>query len=182
MPECPPRGASRHFLYPTNMNYFINIGSNLGDRRLNISRALQRIMGLYGWFDMSKAMESEPWGYESPNTFMNVGIRLVSTLPPEEMLHSLQTIEKELGDAPHRNADGSYADRTIDIDIVAVDELEIDLPGLTVPHPRLPEREFFLRPMAELAPIWKHPATGKTCSEMLEELDSQKTDESVCVL
>lgn len=82
------------------MNYFLNIGSNLGNRRLNISRAAQRIMGRYGWMELSHIVESEPWGYESANAFMNIGVRLVSDLEPMQMLIGLQEIERELGGAP----------------------------------------------------------------------------------
>ncbi len=153
------------------MNYFLNIGSNEGNRRLNISRALQRIMSRYGWVETSKIMETAPWGYDSDNRFLNIGVYLVSQEEPEELLGHLQEIERELCNAPHRHADGSYADRIIDIDIVAIDELVIDTPRLKVPHPHLEKRRFFLQPMTELAPAWKHPVTGLTCGRMLEILD-----------
>lgn len=158
------------------MNYFVNIGSNLGNRRLNISRAVRRIMGLYGMVDMSELVESEPWGYESENRFVNMGLRFVSDDRPEDVLAALQGVEKELGGGPHRDADGGYCDRLVDIDIVAVDEMVIDEPGLKIPHPHLAEREFFLRPMVELAPIWLHPVTGRTCGEMLQELEASAED------
>lgn len=149
------------------MNYFINIGSNLGNRKLNISKALQRIMGRYGWFEMSKMVETAPWGYDSDNRFMNVGLRLVSDKDPAEVLRDMQEIEVEISPASHRDAEGNYMDRVIDIDIVAVDELKIDTPDLQVPHPHLAEREFFLKPMVELAPVWRHPDTGMTPGQML---------------
>ena len=152
------------------MYYFINIGSNLGDRRLNLSRAVRKIAAKYGWFELSHVHESAPWGYESDNEFMNVGMSFVSDEEPEQVLLFLQGVEKELGGGPHRNADGSYADRLLDIDIIAVDQLRIDRPTLQVPHPHLAEREFFLRPMAELAPMRRDPTTGKTCGEMLADL------------
>lgn len=152
------------------MNYFINVGSNLGNRRLNLSRAVRGIMNRYGWLEMSKVIESRPWGYESEHPFLNVGLHVTSSETPERMLASLQEIERSLGGGPHRDAQGGYMDRLVDIDIVAVDELQIDTPDLKVPHPRLAERSFFLEPMIELAPIWKHPATGLTCGEMLANL------------
>ncbi len=76
----------------------------------------------------------------------------------------------------HTATPTAYRDRTIDIDIVAVDELQIDTDTLKVPHPHLAERRFFLEPMAELAPEWRHPATGLTCAEMLEKLPDPKTN------
>lgn len=152
------------------MHYFINIGSNLGVPALNISRAVRAVEKRFGWFEISHIMESEPQGFDSINRFSNVGLMFISNETPESVLDALQEIEKELGSMPHRNADGSYRDREIDIDIVAVDELAISSPRLTVPHPRLAERSFFLRPLHELAPAWRHPATGLNPSEMLARL------------
>ena len=72
----------------------------------------------------------------------------------------------------HRDDEGRYIDRLVDIDILAIDDMVIDSPSLQVPHPHLPERDFFLRPMMELAPDWQHPVTGLTASEMLEKIDN----------
>ena len=150
------------------MHYFINIGSNLGQRVLNISKATRAVEERFGYFEISHKVESEPLGFDSTNVF--------SDKTPEEVHGILQEIERRLDPRPHRNADGSYRDRTIDIDIVAVDELQIDTDTLKVPHPHLAERRFFLEPMAELAPDWRHPATGLTCAEMLEKLPDPKTN------
>ena len=139
------------------MHYFVNIGSNLGVRALNISRAVRAIESRFGYFEISKMMESEPQGFDSVNLFSNVA-------------EILQEIERELNPTPHRYADGSYSDRVLDIDIMAVDEMQINTPRLKVPHPRLAERKFFLQPFAELAPLWRHPATGLTCEQMLTRL------------
>ena len=139
---------------------FVNIGSNLGDRRLNLSRAMRAIGEEFGDFEISHVVESEPWGFDSTHSFLNVGMMFQSDLEPLDILHRLQAIERSISPASHRNPDGSYADRIIDIDIVAIDVikdgvpelLRIDTPELTVPHPRLKERDFFLRPLLELAP------------------------------
>ena len=139
---------------------FVNIGSNLGDRRLNLSRAMRAIGEEFGDFEISHVVESEPWGFDSTHSFLNVGMMFQSDLEPLDILHRLQSIERSISPASHRNPDGSYADRIIDIDIVAIDVvkdgvpelLRIDTPELTVPHPRLKERDFFLRPLLELAP------------------------------
>lgn len=158
------------------MNYFINIGTNLGNRKLNVSKALQRIMGRFGWFEMSRAVETEPWGYESSSPYMNVGLRLVSDKTPVEVLAELQEVEKEICPQPHRDSEGNYMDRVIDIDIMAIDELKIDTPELKVPHPHMAERVFFLKPMVELAPMWRHPDTGLTPGEMLTALAAKDRD------
>ena len=152
------------------MNIFLNIGSNLGNRRMNLSRAIRAIEREFGYFELSHTVESAPWGYESSNPYLNVGMMILSDLSPLEVLRKLQDIEKSLDPTPHRKPDGSYADRTIDIDIIAIDDLVIDSEELTVPHPRMAQRTFVLEPLAELAPFWTHPVTGKTPGQMLAEL------------
>ena len=152
------------------MVYYLNIGSNIGNRRDNLYRAVVALVADNSDCAVSSIVESEPWGFESENRFMNLGVALVSDLAPHEMLDHIHDIERSLGSASHRNADGGYIDRLVDIDIVAIDDLIIDTPTLQVPHPHLPERDFFLRPMAQLAPDWRHPVTGLTASEMLENL------------
>ena len=91
-----------------------------------------------------------------------------------EMLDRIHDIERRLGSASHRDAQGGYIDRLVDIDIVAIDDLVIDTPVLQVPHPHLPERDFFLRPMMQLAPDWRHPVNGLTAAEMLEKMSSKE--------
>lgn len=108
--------------------YLINLGSNLGDRRLNLSRAMRAVGAEFGDFEMSHVVESEPWGFDSTNSFLNVGMAFNSDLPPEEVLGRLQRVERSISPAPHRDASGGYADRVIDIDIVAVDREIIDTP------------------------------------------------------
>ncbi|MDE5773987.1 MAG: 2-amino-4-hydroxy-6-hydroxymethyldihydropteridine diphosphokinase [Muribaculaceae bacterium] len=141
------------------MIVYINIGSNLGDRRLNLSRAVSKVHKAFGPFHLSHSVESDPWGYDSPHRFLNIGMAFRSDLEPLEILHTLQAIEREISPASHRRTDGSYADRLIDIDIMAITDenadgtetpLTIDSPELTVPHPHLQERPFFLDPLREL--------------------------------
>lgn len=159
--------------------YIINIGSNLGDRRLNLSRAMRAVGMEFGDFEMSHAVESKAAGFDSPHRFLNIAMLFQSDLEPQQVLEKLQAIEKSLSPEPHRNPDGSYRDRLIDIDIVAVDDQTIDTPALTVPHPRLGERRFFLEPLKEIAPQWKHPSTGLTARQMLALLPPETTDEGI---
>ncbi|MDE5974942.1 MAG: 2-amino-4-hydroxy-6-hydroxymethyldihydropteridine diphosphokinase [Muribaculaceae bacterium] len=155
----------------------LNIGSNLGNRRLNLSRAVRAVGERFGEFEISHVVESAPWGFDSTHSFLNVGMAFSSDESAEDILRGLQEIEKSISPASHRNPDGSYADRIIDIDIVAIDRLMIDTDTLKVPHPRLAERSFFLRPLMELAPGWTHPATGLSPSEMLENLTLSDPDQ-----
>ena len=154
----------------------VNIGSNVGQRRLNLSRAMRAIGEEFGPFELSHVVESKPWGFDSTNPFLNVGMAFNSDLPPIEILHRLQDIEKLLAPSPHRDEDGNYIDRQLDIDIVAIDREVIDTAELKVPHPHLAERDFFLVPLEELAPGWTHPATGLTATEMLAQLSAKKVD------
>lgn len=155
------------------MYAFINIGSNLGNRRLNLSRAVAEIEKTVGFFELSHTIESRPWGYVSDNMFLNVGMAFETNLKPEELLDVLQQVERKLNKSAHRNSNGTYADREIDIDIIALDDLQIDTDRLTVPHKHLAERSFFLEPLQELAPGWHHPATGLTPAEMLANLTTE---------
>ncbi|MBQ9556814.1 MAG: 2-amino-4-hydroxy-6-hydroxymethyldihydropteridine diphosphokinase [Muribaculaceae bacterium] len=153
------------------MNYYLNIGSNMGDRRDNLNRAVVALVAGTSGCALSTVVESEPWGFQSEHRFMNIGMWVVSDMCPDVMLDHIHDIEHRLGSASHRDAKGGYIDRLVDIDIVAIDDLVIDTPTLQVPHPHLSEREFFLKPMIQLAPAWRHPLTGLTASQMLEELN-----------
>lgn len=158
------------------MHYFLNIGSNLGNVRLNISRALRAIEEKYGYFETSRIVESRPWGFISPNTFANIAVMVVTDRSCAEVLSDIKEIEGRLSPMPHRDDRGGYVDRVIDIDIMAADDTVLDTEELTVPHPHLAERHFFLEPFDELAPLWRHPVTGLTCAEMLARLP--KTEET----
>ena len=152
------------------MEYYLNIGSNMGDRRDNLYRAVVALVAGMDNCAVSSIVESEPWGFESENRFMNLGMRLSSDLEPQAMLDRIHEIEHYLGSASHRDEHGGYIDRLVDIDIVAIDDMVINTATLQVPHPHLPERDFFLKPMIQLAPDWHHPVTGLTASQMLEKI------------
>ena len=103
----------------------LNIGSNQGDRRAVTGRAVALLAGaLGGRLELSSYIESEPWGYESPNPFLNLGVLALvpGEITPFQVLEITQRIEKIIGpDSAHRNPDGSYRDRIIDIDIIDFD-------------------------------------------------------------
>ena len=155
----------------------INIGSNIGDRAALIERAVAALcerLDPEGTAEVRLApiVESEPWGFESANRFLNLGLIIdtIADVNPQEILHCLQEVEREISDSSHRNADGSYTDRSIDIDLIAIDDNVVDTSTLQLPHPRMHLRDFVLRPITELDPHWRHPEFGKTAKEMLEEL------------
>lgn len=150
--------------------YHINIGSNIGDSRSLLERAVAAVSGLScGVVRRSSVVESEPWGFDSLNKFLNVGMEISSQLPPEALLERLQAIERSISPQSHRNPDGSYRDRLIDIDLIFGVEttengvfnpeeiIRIDTPLLTLPHPRAWQRGFVTAPILELHPGFPLP-------------------------
>ena len=150
---------------------YINIGSNRGDREAMIGRAVALIADAFpdAGIRVSPPVESPPWGYESPYPFLNVGAAFSVGISPEELLIRLQSIEKTISPDAHRNPDGSYRDRYIDIDLIAVDDLVVISPALSLPHPRMHLRTFVLIPMMQLAPEWRHPLFGLTPGQLFEK-------------
>lgn len=154
------------------MTVHVNIGSNIGDRRALIERAVAAIANLAdSSVSCSEFVESQAWGYESANAYLNLGVCFESDIEPEELLRRLLDVQNRIDSSAHRNADGTYADRAIDIDLIAVGSLVVDSPTLTLPHPRMHLRDFVLRPMMELDPHWLHPQLGATPAELLARLE-----------
>lgn len=136
------------------MTIYVNIGSNIGDRLDLIEQAVALIIELWAPAKVrrSRYIESEPWGYDSPNQFLNLGLAIdvEGEVNPFDVLHNLQAIEQQISQASHRNADGSYADRFIDIDLIAIDNIKINTAELTLPHPRAHLRSFVTIPLQDL--------------------------------
>lgn len=153
------------------MKYHLNIGSNLGDKESNIRSAISAIEDATRCdATASSFIETEAWGYDSENKFINVAIAIESTIKPDDMLALLQQVEQSIDSHSHRNADGTYKDRIIDIDIIAIDEMVIKTERLSIPHPRMHLRKFVLAPLAEIAPEWSHPILHQTAKELLTAL------------
>lgn len=141
---------------------YVNIGSNLGDKESLINQALDLIGESFGYYCKSGFVESTPWGYDSPNRFLNIGVCFKTDLPPLEILDELQKIEKKISSMNHRDSEGNYLDREIDLDIMAVDDISYSSERLQIPHAHLLERDFFIIPLKELAPEWKYPEKKKS--------------------
>lgn len=138
------------------MRIHLNIGSNLGDRAANLRRAVEALGMAFpeGEMRVSRTVESEPWGYDSDNAFLNVGVMidLEESRDPHEVLRRVQEAERSVSVCPHRDASGGYADRVIDIDIIDIDRMRLESEELTLPHPRMMQREFVIGPLRELDP------------------------------
>ena len=146
---------------------YINIGSNLGDRKENCQQAIKLIeKNSIAVKKQSRMYETEPWGVKDQPKFINIAIEAETDKKPEELLRILKEIEKEFG----RTETVKWGPRVIDLDILFYDDLILKTPDLEIPHPLLHEREFVLKPLCEIAPDKKHPVTGKTVKEMAASL------------
>ena len=154
------------------MEYHLNIGSNLGERHDNVRRAARAVIERTAAHEalLSHEVESDPWGYESANRYLNIGLQLTCESTPLQLLDICQAIEREMGSGTHRDEAGNYIDRVVDIDIIAAGDTILHSPRLILPHPRLAGRRFVLAPLSELWPAWRHPITMLTAGEMLENL------------
>ncbi|MBO4895989.1 MAG: 2-amino-4-hydroxy-6-hydroxymethyldihydropteridine diphosphokinase [Prevotella sp.] len=129
---------------------YLGLGSNLGDRKENLACAIRLIGERVGKvIRVSSFIETEPWGFESDNTFVNAVILCETTLTPRQVLRATQKIEREMG-RKKKSTDGGYADRCIDIDILLYDDLRVDEPDLQIPHPLMLKRDFVMIPLREI--------------------------------
>lgn len=132
---------------------YLSLGSNLGDRKATMRRAIGLLNERVGSVDrQSSFIETEPWGFESTNKFLNMCVRLLTTLSPEQLLLATKQIERELG-RTQKSVNGQYHDRPIDIDILMYDDVHLDSNDLTLPHPHMQEREFVMKPLREILSI-----------------------------
>jgi 2-amino-4-hydroxy-6-hydroxymethyldihydropteridine diphosphokinase len=138
---------------------YVGLGANLGDRRGTIERAVELLAATQGLevLAVSSLRETDPVGFEDQPRFLNGAAAVETTHPPRGLLDLLLAVERELG----RTREGPrFGPRVIDLDLLVYGGLQIDEPGLTVPHPRLHERRFALEPLAEVAPGLVVPGRG----------------------
>lgn len=156
-------------------------GGNAGDVKATLQRAQQLINERVGAvLRCSHRYESAPWGFEAPGRFSNQVLEVTTDLSPEEVLDTVQAIELELGrdraaEAAERERTGArYASRKIDVDILFYGDAVIRTERLSVPHPKIGEREFVLVPLCEVMRSFRHPETGLTMAEMLNRLKREE--------
>ena len=127
---------------------YIGIGSNLGDRRMNIETAIQTLRRTKGIKvgRVSRIYETEPVGGPPQSKYLNGAIEIETDLKPRRLLSELQKIEEDLG----RKRTVKDGPRTIDLDILMCGDIEIDEPDLKIPHPKMKERDFVLKPLKDL--------------------------------
>lgn len=129
---------------------YLSLGTNLGNRKANIREAITMIGERIGEVvRQSSLIETKPWGFSSPNDFINSCICVSTTLSPHQVLRETQRIERDMGRIL-KSQNGEYHDRIIDIDILLYDDLHLSTPDLTIPHPLMQEREFVMIPLKEI--------------------------------
>lgn len=152
---------------------YLSLGSNSGDRIGFVQQATSLLAAADGITIVrtSAFYETEPWGMESENWFVNAVVEIKTTLSPRDLLKECQRIEKQLG-RQHKSMNKGYADRTIDIDILFYNKDIINEDDLVIPHKYLHLRAFTLVPLLELIPNFEHPVLHRTISELHNDLEN----------
>lgn len=152
----------------------LGIGGNTGDRLKNLLMTGGLLADRAGCIvAFSPIVESEAWGFQSENWFLNQILIIETSLRPDELLEVCQDIEAKLG----RTRAADYSDRRMDIDILFYDNMVLSEGELIIPHPRLHQRLFILKPLAFLRPDYIHPGFGMSIKEMLDSCtDTTKTN------
>ena len=145
---------------------YIALGSNLGDRGANLRRALELLPPAVQVEAVSPVYRSAPQPPAPPPPYYNAACRVTTSLRPEELLAHLKGIESQMGRRPSEH----WAPRVIDLDLVLYNDEVINTPLLTVPHPRLGQRAFVLRPLLDVDEGLVHPVTGERLRTLLEKV------------
>ncbi len=154
---------------------YLLIGGNLGDRAAYLQMAVKKIAETCGAINGTSSLyETAAWGNTDQPPFYNQAVIVTTPLPPQALMDQLLAIELEMG----RVRDQKYGPRTIDLDILMIDELVLNTEKLTIPHPQMHNRRFALLPLVEVAPTLNHPLLDQSIEDLLEicpdSLDVQK--------
>lgn len=157
---------------------YLSLGTNIGNKEKQMNEAIERIETQIGdVVSRSTFYVTEPWGFESENSFLNAAVKIETELSADEVLKETQNIEREMG-RMEKSEKGKYKDRIIDIDILMYGTSIIDSPNLTIPHRFMKERRFVLEPLAEIASEVVIPGTGISVSKALNLLiNKAKSDQ-----
>lgn len=148
---------------PAPAQVLFSLGANLGRPLEQFRVAIARLREIVTIDAVSPVYRGEPVDAPSQPDYYNLACGGTTTLAPHALLFATQAIETEMG----RDRGYRYAPRLIDIDLLAYDDLVLEGPPLTLPHPRAAERRFVLTPLNDIAPEWRHPLLGATASEIL---------------
>ena len=144
---------------------YLALGTNLGNKNQNLENGLKLIAERIGTLSaVSSIYETEPWGFDSPNSFLNMAVKIETELYPFDLLNKTKELEYELGRT--QKTTQNYQDRIIDVDIILYDDLILQSEQLILPHPLFHQRDFVLKPLIEITPDLIHPVFGKAISEL----------------
>ena len=152
------------------MRAIVALGSNLGDGADNLHRATHLLAEHVGRIVAESPMYStEPWKFDSTNTFTNSVLLIDTDLTPQQLLDAAQHIERQMGRTA-KSHNGVYADRLIDIDLIDCDGRVLHTDILTLSHPLMHRRAFVLQPLCDVWPQWRHPVLHHTATELWHAL------------
>jgi 2-amino-4-hydroxy-6-hydroxymethyldihydropteridine diphosphokinase len=145
---------------------FLLIGGNMGNRLQNLHRAIELLAATCGpVIQQSAVYETAAWGKTDQPAFLNQALALTTNLSAQELITTILSVEEEMG----RLRMEKFGPRIIDIDILFFNDIIMQEPNLTIPHPQLQNRRFVLAPMQEIAPELVHPVLHKTIDQLLKE-------------
>ena len=161
-----------HFQHTSMNHVYLMIGGNIGNRLSNLENARNSIELRCGPIqNQSSIFETEAWGFKDQPAFYNQALCIETALSPNDLMATLLAIEVDMG----RERLIPLGPRAIDLDIIYYNQTVVDAPGLTIPHPKLAERNFVLAPLVEIAANFEHPILKKTNLQLYEA----STDASV---
>ena len=158
---------------------FISVGSNLGDRLRNCCRGIAALCAdaSVRLVARSPFYETEPVDYTDQEWFLNAAVKIETDLAPQELLVHLQAVQREQG-----RSDGGirFGPRVLDLDIIFYDDLILDTPNLTIPHPRMHKRRFVLQPICDIDGSVVNPVLGQTVKKILNQMMNEGQTIRLC--
>ena len=154
----------KQLVYPTN--YYIALGTNVGNYRNNFSRAVFELSKIGNISKIANIYKSKPYGYLKQNYFYNTMVYLKSEIHPNELIKKIHLIERKL----HKNKRIINGPRKIDLDIIFWDQKIFKNNNVVIPHPRAQERDFVLCPLCDITPFFKHPVSKLSVKELIKNL------------
>jgi 2-amino-4-hydroxy-6-hydroxymethyldihydropteridine diphosphokinase len=150
---------------------YLSLGSNLGDRAANLRAAIEKLADLGSVVAASSFYETEPVELTAQPWFLNCAVKLDTEKMPRQLISAILSLEQSMG----RQRKQKKGPRVIDIDILLFGSSVIEIPSLTIPHPKLHERRFVLEPLAEIAPDARHPVFKRSMRELRDALPPGQT-------